>query len=515
MTSLATTDQILKDIYDRVVAMNAETTALRESVVPEARILALVKEHLDTLKDDDPIVRKMRGWGAPATPLVGSKYARWRYTSADIEYLHAIQTSLRGQSRLGGGGVYQGPSEELDNAFKAVSSAFYMTDEEAKRIDRQAIDDMFPRIPKPEVLANFESRGAYRRARAEAVRALTMDTTESGFGTQLVGVQYVGDLWDAAFQESRIFALIRTFEMTAPTAYLPVAVDMPQPIFVAESTSDILATAQYPTVRTGSNRVSVAAKKLLIHQVWSGEMEEDSIIALVPFYRLQAARGLAFYSDSGVLNGDTQTGANVNINLIDSTPGSTAFYLTWDGMRKVGLLDNTANSFAVTGAVTLGTLRKMKGLMLDKTRYVDWGHPNDAMDLVFVADPQTADYLATLDEVIASKIMRAEQADLLNGQVASFLGHPVISTLAMGLTNSSGLISTTGSNNTYGQIVSFNRMGYVIGWRRRVRIEVERIPASDQTRLVYSYRLGLGRYMPAGAASGQLHSAVAYGINLP
>lgn len=499
-----TIEEMIKDIAERQKAFGEQ--------VSEARIAEIAKNVLAGLTNDDPIVRKMRfGAAGGDDRLIASKFSRWGLNAADIEYLHDIQMSLKGMQRVDGGGLYQGPSEELSRAFKAVSDAYYIPDDEAKRIDLQAIDNLFGRIPKSE----FRHLGTTRQqAYAQAVRAATMDSTQSGFGQQLVGAQYVGDIWDQAFQEARVMPLINTFEMTAPTAYLPVAVDMPEPIFVAESTSDVLATAQYPTVRTGSQRVQVDAKKLIIHHVWSGEMEEDSIIALVPFYRMQAARSLAFFGDSGLLNGDTQTGANVNVNLIDGTPGSTKFYLAWNGIRKVGLLDNTANAIDVAGTITLANLRKLKALMLDAGRYVDWGHPNDQRDLVYVADPQTADYIATLDEVLASKIELANQANLLTGQVASIVGNPVISTTAVGLTNAAGMVSATGANNTKGQVVAFNRNGYVLGWRRRVRIETERIPASDQTRLVYSYRLGIGRFTPNGNVSAQEHAAVAYDISL-
>jgi hypothetical protein len=507
-------EQLIKDIYDRVVAMQGETAALKETMPSEARILELVKQHIDGLEDNDPIVKKMRGWGQPDARLSGSKYSRWGLTAGDIEYLYDIQNSLRGMPRLGGG-TYQGPSEELDKAFRAVSDAYYLTDEEARKIDRNAIDDVFPRIPKDQFRQWSAARQrAYMTGRQQAMRAATMDTGQSGFGSQLVGAQYVGDIWDAAFQDARVMQLLNTFEMTAPTAYLPVAVDMPEPMYVSESTSDVLATAQYPTVRTGSNRVQVDAKKFVIHQVWSGEMEEDSIVPLIPFYRLQAARALAFFGDATIINGDTVTSANTNINLIDGTPGSTKYYLAWNGMRKVGLIDNTANSKDAAGPITLALLRGAKQRMIDLSRNVDWGHPNDLNDLVYLADPQTADRIATLDEVLQAKIERANQADLLNGQVTSFVGNPVISTLAVPLSNSSGMVSATGGNNTKGSIVTFNRGGYVIGWRRRVRIETERIIGSDQTRLVYSYRLGLGRYTPNGNVNAQEHSDTTYDIDL-
>ncbi len=41
-----------------------------------------------------------------------------------------------------------------------------------------------------------------------------------------------------------------------------------------------------------------------------------------------------------------------------------------------------------------------------------------------------------------------------------------------------------------------------------------RLPETDQTRIVYSLRLGLGRYSPTGAASGIEAADVLYNISV-
>lgn len=498
---MSTTDELMKDISDRLASIGEQ--------VSDERLRSIVETQFQSLASDEAFVRKMRHGGAADEALATSKYARHGLNAADIEFLYDLQSSLAGKPKRDGG-IHTGPSEELTKAFRAVSDAYYMSDEQIKEIDRRAIDDLFPRIPKSE----FRDGTPRARAYQSAIRAATMDTGQSGYGQQLVGAQYVGDIWDAAFQDARIAPLIPTFEMTAPTAYLPVAVDMPEPLFVAESTSDVLATAQYATVRTGSQRVPVDAKKFVIHQVWSAEMEEDSIIPFVAYLRQQAALSLGFYTDSLVLNGDTTNAGTGNINLDDADPADTKYYLAFDGIRHAALVDNTANGTNVAGAVTLNTLRDLRGLMMDTTRFVDWGHPNNAQDLVFVADPETADRIALLDEVLSAKIVEGNNADLLRGQVSSILGHPVISTMAQPKTEADGKVSTTASNNTKGQVTAFNRNGFVLGWRRRVRIATEQIIASDQMRIVYTFRLGFGRFTPSGAVSGIEASAVGYNINL-
>jgi len=298
--------------------------------------------------------------------------------------------------------------------------------------------------------------------------------------------------------------------MTAPTAYIPVEADLPEMLFVAESTS--AGASAYTTSKTGSNRVTVTAKKFVIHQNWSGEMEEDSIIPFIPYLRRQAELSLAHYSDSVVINGDDTNAGTGNINLDDADPADTKHYLAFEAMRHVGLVDNTGNSKDLAGAISLAALMDVKGRMLDATYLMDWGHPTDPNDLVYVVDPATGDKIVMLDEVINQRNYRQEA--LLNGEVGRIIGHPVISSIAMSKTEADGKVSTTAGNNTKGQVLTFNRRGFKVGWRRRVRLESERIPGSDQTRMIYSLRLGFGRYSPTGADAGIECADVIYDISL-
>jgi hypothetical protein len=76
------------------------------------------------------------------------------------------------------------------------------------------------------------------------------------------------DELQAARRESRVFSLIDSFEITSPTAYLPVEVDIPEVLFVSENTAN--NSSEYTTVKTGSQRVQHAARRreryLLAHQ---------------------------------------------------------------------------------------------------------------------------------------------------------------------------------------------------------------------------------------------------------
>jgi hypothetical protein len=491
----ATLDQVealLKDVNDRLQAMPTPLT--------EEQVGQLVNQLLTAALEDpnSEFYRKMR-FGRSEPSLYGTKFARWRLSPADVEFLYDLQTSLKGQRKVSDGGVYPGPSEELERTFKAISDAYYLPMEEVRKIDGQAIDNLFPRVSK----ANVRQWEAAMKA---------MDSAESGYGQQLIGAQYVADLWDAARSESRVFNLLDTFEMTAPTVYLPVEVDIPELLFVGESTT--YNASNYTTVKTGSNRVSCSASKFVIHQMWSGELEEDSIIPFVPFLRRQATLALAHYSDSLVLNGDTTNAGTGNINLDDADPADTKHYLAFDGIRHAALVDNTGNAVSQAGGpVTYAALKGLQKKMVDATYLHDWGHPTDPQDLVYICDVDTADALSLLDEVITIDKF-GPQASILTGQLARIGPHPLIASIAMPKTEADGKCSTTAANNIYGQVVAFNRRGLKVGWRRRVKLETERLPATDQTRLVYSLRMGLARFSPTGAASGIEWAAVLYYIGL-
>lgn len=486
--TLESVETLLTDLHARLEATTPSLT--------EEQVRALCAQVLQTaLTDPEGPFRKLRFNGA--SQLVGSKFGRWGLSVSDVEWLYDMQTSLRGQKRIGEG-FYTGPSPELEAAFKDVSDAHYLSQEEIRAIDRQAIDDMFPRISRHMIMQH-----------EAALRA--MDSAESGYGSQLIGAQYVADLWEAARRPSRVLGLIDQFEMLAPTVYMPVEVDFPELLYVGENTAN--NSSNYTTVKTGSNRVSVAAKKFIIHQMWSGELDEDSILPYIVFLRRQAELSLAHYGDSLVLNGDDTNTATGNINLDDADPPDTKHYLAADGIRHAGIVDNTANKLDMAGAVTFNALIGQRKRMVDRTYFHDWGHPNDPSDLVYITDPDTGDAIATLDEFVTVDKFGAN-ATVLNGQVGRIGQNPLIGSMAMSLTEADGKVSTTGSNNVKGQVAAFNRRGMKLGWRRRVRLESERIIATDQFRIVYSMRLGVGRYTPTGAASGIEWADVLYNIAL-
>lgn len=489
MSDTVTLEALAGEIRQRMDAVDSKL----EDRLSDTQLEERVRNTLTTLLADDPEFAGKLRFAAEDDKLKGTKYARLGLTVMDIEMLHDILVSAKREGKSA-----HGPSDELVAAFNAVSDGEYVPASLIKANDERHLAEMYR--------AGTITLADYRRISA------AMDTAETGYGLQLVGAQYVGDLWAGAQAQSRVFSLIDSFEMTDGTAYLPVEAAPPEMLFVPESTAN--NSSNYDTRKTGSNRVQVTAKKFVIHEMWSGEMEEDSIIPYLPFLREQALRSLAFYTDSLVLNGDTTNAATGNINSDDEDPADTKHFLAFDGLRHVGLVDNSANSADIGGAISLADFRAQKGRMIDATNLHDWSHPAIPEDLVYVADPDTADAVGFLDEVLTVDKFGAN-ATILTGQQAKVLGHPLIAAIAQPKTEADGKVSfDTPSNNVKGQVTTFNRRGFKVGWRRQVKTEVERLPGTDQTRIVYSLRLGFGRFSPTGSASGIEAADVLYNISL-
>jgi len=464
-------DVVLQDIHERLEALN--------EVPDENRIREIVGEMQTPLVEELKALykgrHKLAGDGdGRELAVAGTKYGRFGMSPNDVEYLHDLveMAYRRGISQ-------QGPSEVLRNLHKEIST----------------------REPDPDV--------APQGLDGDGARA--MDTAESGYGSQLIGVQYATELWTAARERSVLFQMIPTFEMLAPTAYLPVEAAPPEMLLLSESTT--YNASNYTTSKTGSNRVLATAKKFGIHQMWSGEMEEDSIIPYIPFLRREAAFSLGHYTDSLVLNGDTTNAATGNINLDDADPDDTKHYLALDGIRHAPLVDNTDNEVNQGAAVTFDALIGMRTLLLDRTYLMDWGHPLDPSDLVYVATPEDADKICLMDEVVTVDKF-GSGATVLTGQQGRIGRNPLVSTIAMSLTEADGKVSDTGSNNVKGQVVAVNRRGCVVGWRRRIKIETERLPATDQSRIVYTLRVAFVMFSPTGARSGVECAAVMRNITV-
>ena len=310
--------------------------------------------------------------------------------------------------------------------------------------------------------------------------ALAMDTGETGFGAELIASETLASIWRQARLESLVSSLFNFIQMPSETTPIPIDGGLPEFLFVSEATTS--TASNFATSKTGTGRRNLVAQKLICHQIWSGELEEDSIIPFVPFIQQQLGTSAAFYLDSLVLNGDTTNASTGNINLDDADPADTKHYLALDGIRHLPLVTNVGNEQNTNAAMTAANLLKLRALM------GVWG--TNGAQCAFIMDMQTFASIMGLEQVLTvDKFGAGNRATIRTGQLGSIIGSPIIVSEAMSLTEADGKVSTSAANNIKGQIICVNRTGWLGGYRRTLQLEFERIPATDQSRLVASMRV--------------------------
>jgi len=404
------------------------------------------------------MLSKLAGQGEPSTP------SRKEMTADPTDYMHDRFDGLK----------YERGDFELA----------MMLFDGAKRLSVRPLKELEP--PEDFVRAwryHVHENGPKIKVANEAGKIVrAMDTAESGFGQQLVGAQYVNQLWEAARNNDTIVGRIREVPMTAVDQYIPIDGDLPEMYFVGESTADS-ATA-YTASNTGSNRRQLSAKKFTIQEIWSGELDEESIIPFTPFLREKLNMAAAVYLGSAYYNGDTTNAGTGNINSDDADPTDTKHYLAFDGIRHYWLVDATGNGVDAGGPVVSGDIETVRGLLNGQGNDIDnliktinWG--KNARDLLLVCDWDTYLALTQLDEVTTID-KYGPQATVITGELANFRGIPIISPPYAQKTEADGKASTTEANNTRGQITILNPRGFVAGVRRDVQLFFDRVQRTDQ-----------------------------------
>ena len=309
-----------------------------------------------------------------------------------------------------------------------------------------------------------------------------MDSAETGFGLELVGAQFETELWRAARASDPLLSMIREIPMRFPVDTIPVDGALPELRLLGESTSS--GASAYTESDTPSNKATLTAKKFGINQLWSGEIDEDSIIRYADFLREQLNRAAAHGLASSMYNGDTTNAGTGNINLDDADPADTKHYLAYDGLRHLWLVTSTGLGKDMAGALDLKEIDRARGKLNGTTDDVDadfnninWGA--NAADLAVICDFDS--YMNLLDlDAVATVDKYGPAATVITGELGRYRGMRVFSPAYASKTEADGKASDTETNNSKGQITVFNPQGWIRGSLRGLSLYFDRVQRTDQ-----------------------------------
>lgn len=339
------------------------------------------------------------------------------------------------------------------------------------------------------------ARGAFKSLGVKANEI--NQSTLANYGDEWVGVAYSGQLWESIRHATFVLGKLPSMEVPAGAESVVIPLESTDPTWYKVNQAANLSanpggvpTNTVTASNLGTANTTLTLGKMGARVLWTGEMEEDSVLPYVAQLQQQLAVSGAEYLEHVLIDGDTDTSATTNINDIGGTPGGTEAFLILNGFRKSPIITTSANS-RDGGALTVDDYLETVKLMGNAGK-----NALDRMKVSFIIDPSTHWKTLGLDEVKTQDVFSAPTIE--NGQLTRIWGYEVINSAHMakgsgsGLTNSAGKVDLdTTSNNTLGQILAVRWDQWQFGWRRRMTIETTRVPAADSTEIVALMRFGM------------------------
>jgi HK97 family phage major capsid protein len=350
----------------------------------------------------------------------------------------------------------------------------------------------------------LEARGAvlpvsYEARLQELSKKFTMTSTGTGTGEELAEVQQSVSLLRDIYLETKVMSTLPVVDM--PTGKMKLSQISNDAVFYKPSGEGVAVTA---TDLTTAERDFIAYTLKAQIDV-SDELDEDSLIALIPQLRKILFQNAAQAVDEAILNADASTGTQ-NINYYAASGGSnlstaSRFLLGFDGLIHLAL--NEASSMTVD----VGTLEAADfvNLLAKMEKY-----GINTKSVLFIMDLWTYLKAIQLDEVSTFDKMGAK-ATISTGELAQIWGIPIIVSEQLAKSNATGQVDQTAENNVKGRIVAVNRDSWRVGLLRPTLVRSERSESKMMTTIVASFRLALQCW---GDRASAKHTALGYDVTI-
>lgn len=304
---------------------------------------------------------------------------------------------------------------------------------------------------------------------ASALRK-AMDTATSGEGLDWIPTGFSSELIRKVKLQLKVSALHRRIVMPTNPFRLPIEGADATAYLFAESTSD---TATKITASTpGTSDVTFDAIKLACRILVSTELEEDSVVAILPLLRDKIVQALAEAQETSTINGDT-AGTHMDSDVTASTDVRKA----WDGYRKLALS---------AASVDCSTFDK-SNLRAIRTAMGKYGV--NPRNLAWIAGISIYNKMLGLDEVVTFD-KYGPSATILTGELGKFDGIPIIvSEFIREDLNATGVYDGVTTSKTVLPLVY--RPAFLYGDRRNITLKVshELYMETDQDVAIATQRL--------------------------
>lgn len=314
-----------------------------------------------------------------------------------------------------------------------------------------------------------------------------MSTGQTGFGKEFVEeVVLVKELIERLQTSGNLLSRATIRHMTAKKMSFPVRGGKLRMVSVSEnSTLPEVKNAKGQMKKAVTASISMEAKTFAITIYISDELLEDSVINMANYIMTEIATAYETTIHEIIINGDTATGENKNINIIDGNTnalpdGDNTDILKFDGGRKLAI---TKGAVVDAGAnLVIEHIRAARATMGVKGL--------NPKDLVLVPDIETYFKLMNLTEVETIEKF-GDAATVKNGVLTALDGITIEMREEMVKANAAGKISKTASNNAKGQMLLVHTPSLNVGIRRGLTTETSRYGELMTTGVTGSARISV------------------------
>jgi len=319
---------------------------------------------------------------------------------------------------------------------------------------------------------------AFRHDTAEFAKALY--STGSATGDEWVPTGFSSELIKKVRLQGKVANLHRRINMPNNPYIFPMTAADAYIYKVAESTA---SSGTKPTESTpGTANLTFTATKLGGRVYFTSELEEDSIVSIMPFVKDSLSIAMADALEFNIVNGDT-AGTVDDTDQAGGSMAATSAMRAWDGYRKIatgiGSMSVDANDlFATSGSTANGeyvlrNLRAKLGKYGINTNELAWV-TGAAGYMKFLQLPN----IQTVDKYGPKAIVHS-------GEMAKYQGIPIIVTTGIREDlNSSGVSGGATSVNIDTTIVLVNTNQFILADRRKYTVESERDIETDMQKVV-------------------------------
>lgn len=245
------------------------------------------------------------------------------------------------------------------------------------------------------------------------------------------------------------------------------------------------ATNASQVKKLSTPKITLTAKEMKITIYYSDTFLEDSVIAIAQYVLDSIADAYESSIHEVLINGDTATGANVNINIIDANTSTLADwdktdFLAANGWRKIAI--SKSATVDAWGNLAIENIRSARAKMWAK-----WINP---AELRLVPDLETYLELLNLSEVETIEKF-GWAATIVNGKLAAIDWIKIINREELLRATANGTISATPANNTKGQILLVHTPSINVWIRRGLTTELSRYAEDGITWVTWTARVAV------------------------